>query len=117
MCAGVLALPGTLNPTAKHFAYCICFQCARNCVTNSIFFRMFRSDKSKSQQNNTEEKRPFLEPDSIALLPTGVGKLQQLVRLPPLTDIHEWLATNCESQHTAFTLHYHNRKFCNVSPV
>ena len=26
-----------------------------------------------------------------------VGKLLRLSRLPPRTDIHEWLATNCES--------------------
>ena len=32
------------------------------------------------------------------IIPSVAGKLQQLIRLPPLTDIHEWLATNCKEQ-------------------
>jgi hypothetical protein len=57
----------------------------------SSFFN--RADK-KSQQNSFEEKRYFLEPDAISIIPAVAGKLQQLIRLPPRTDIHEWLATN-----------------------
>ena len=32
------------------------------------------------------------------IIPSVAGKLQQLIRLPPLTDIHEWLATNCKEK-------------------
>lgn len=61
-------------------------------MTMSFLFSS-RSEK-KVSQNNLEEKRYFLEPDAIVLLPSAAGKLQQLIRLPPSTDIHEWLATN-----------------------
>lgn len=54
-----------------------------------------RSDK-KAHQSSIEEKKHFLEPDAITMIPAAAGKLQQLIRLPPQTDIHEWLATNCE---------------------
>ena len=55
-----------------------------------------RGSDKKTQHSGQEEKRPFLEQDSIMIIPSVAGKLQQLIRLPPLTDIHEWLATNCK---------------------
>ncbi len=55
----------------------------------------YRSDK-RSNHSASEEKRHlyFLEDDAIAILPTVAGRLQQLTRMPRLTDIHEWIATN-----------------------
>ncbi|XP_003385641.1 PREDICTED: MOB kinase activator 2-like [Amphimedon queenslandica] len=55
---------------------------------------LFRNSDKKSQHTGQEEKRHFLEHDSNMIIPSVAGKLQQLIRLPPLTDIHEWLATN-----------------------
>lgn len=44
----------------------------------------------------TDEKRQFLESNSLQIYPAVAGQLHRLSRLPPQTDIHEWLATNCE---------------------
>ena len=52
--------------------------------------------KAQSNSISEEKKPPFLERGALAIYPTVAGKLQRLTRLPPRTDIHEWLATNCE---------------------
>ena len=57
-----------------------------------------RGAKSTSSSSVDEKKPLFLEPGSLEIYHTVAGKLHHLSRLPPKTDIHEWLATNCESK-------------------
>lgn len=58
-------------------------------------FLFGRGGKSSSNSTSEDRKPQFLEPSALAIYPMIVGKLQRLSRLPPRTDIHEWLATNC----------------------
>ena len=55
---------------------------------------------SKKATQPTDQERKllaeYLEPVSLRIYPLVVGKLPSLSKLPPRTDVHEWLATNCE---------------------
>jgi MOB kinase activator 1 len=55
--------------------------------------------KKATQANDQERKQlaEFLEPVSLRIYPMVAGKLPSLSKLPPRTDVHEWLATNCLS--------------------
>ena len=54
-----------------------------------------RSDK-KASSSQPEEKKAYLEPENVVLLPMVVGRLHDASRLPPRNEVNEWLATNCE---------------------
>ena len=55
-----------------------------------------RGQKTTSASSIDDKKPLFLEPGSLVVYHTVAGKLHHLSKLPPKTDIHEWLATNCE---------------------
>ena len=59
---------------------------------------VFPISKKATQANDQERKQlaEFLEPVSLRIYPMVAGKLPSLSKLPPRTDVHEWLATNCE---------------------
>lgn len=58
----------------------------------STFFG--RGTKTTSASSIDDKKPLFLEPGSLVIYHTVAGKLHHLSKLPPKTDIHEWLATN-----------------------
>lgn len=55
---------------------------------------LFKSDK-KASSSQPEEKKAYLEPENVVLLPVVVGRLHDASRLPPRNEVNEWLATNC----------------------
>ena len=53
--------------------------------------------KPKTPHGSAADKRMvFLEPESLVINDAVAGKLQHFARLPPQSDVNEWLATNCE---------------------
>jgi MOB kinase activator 1 len=53
-----------------------------------------KSEKSKSS-SQIDEKKIYLAPENLCILPMVVGRLHDISRLPPKSDKNEWLATNC----------------------
>ena len=63
-----------------------------------LFIYIYSKKANPSADQERKQLAEFLEPMSLSIYPLVAGKLPLLSKLPPRTDIHEWLATNCESK-------------------
>ena len=55
------------------------------------------SSKPKASHGSAVDKRlAFLDPEALVVNDAVAGKLQHFARLPPQSDVNEWLATNCK---------------------
>lgn len=61
-------------------------------MDNLILFQFIYCREKKPSANS--EKKLYLQPEGLVLVYNLAGQMQLLSKLPPQSDICEWLATN-----------------------